>query len=345
MDLTTHYLGKTLRSPLVVSANPLTEKVDNLKRMEDAGAGAVVLYSLFEEQLRQEQYNLHHHMTHGTESFAEALTYFPEPIQYHTTSDAYLEHIRKAKEAVSIPIIASLNGSTAGGWTMFAQNIEQAGADGLELNLYSVPTNPSLRPEEIEQNYLVTARIVKNAVKIPVAIKLSPFFTNVGHFAHQLDQLNVDALVLFNRFYQPDIDIESRDVYPNLILSTSHDMRLPLRWIAILYGRLKADLAATSGIHHAEDVIKMIMAGANVTMMASALLRNGIDHLRLVERGLRQWLEEHEYESIQQMRGSLSQKNSEDPTSFERAQYMRALTTFKLPSKSFADEAFWGLPG
>src|SRR5262249_51154357 len=184
-------------------------------------------------------------------------------------------------------------------------------------------------PEEIEQNYLVTTRIVKNAVKIPVAIKLSPFFTNVGHFAHQLDQLSIDALVLFNRFYQTDIDIEAREVYPNLILSTSHDIRLPLRWIAILYGRLKANLAATSGIHTAEDVIKMIMVGANVTMMASALLRNGIDHLRLVEKGVRLWMEEHEYESTNQMRGSLSQQNSEDPTSFERAQYMRALTTFK----------------
>ncbi|MEP7287828.1 MAG: dihydroorotate dehydrogenase-like protein [Chloroflexota bacterium] len=344
MDISTTYLHKTLRSPLVVSANPLTEHIDNIKRMEDAGAGAVVLYSLFEEQLRQEQYNLHYHLTHGTESYAEALTYFPEPIHYHTTSDAYLEHIHKAKEAVSIPIIASLNGSTAGGWTKFAQNIEQAGADGLELNLYSVPTDPSLRPEEIEGGYLVTARIVKDAVKIPVAIKLSPFFTNVGYFAHQLDQLNVDALVLFNRFYQPDIDIETRDVYPNLILSTSHDLRLPLRWIAILHGRLKGDLAATSGIHTAEDVVKMIMVGANVTMMASALLRHGIDHLQLVEKNLRQWMEEHEYESVSQMRGSLSQQHSEDPSSFERAQYMRALTTFKMPTQSYSGEAFWGLP-
>jgi dihydroorotate dehydrogenase (fumarate) len=331
MDISTTYMHKKLASPLVVSANPLTESIDNIKRMEDAGAGAVVLYSLFEEQLRQEQFFLNHHMTHGTESFAEALTYFPEPIEYHTTSDAYLEHIRRAKEAVDIPIFASLNGSTAGGWTLFAQKIEQAGADGLELNLYSIPTDPSWSAQEIERSYLLTAKMVKSAIKIPVALKLSPFFTNLAHFAHQLDQFNVDALVLFNRFYQPDIDLETRSVYPHLILSTSHDLRLPLRWIAILYGRINANLAATSGIHGGEDAVKALMAGANVTMMASALLKHGIYHLVNVERELRTWMIQNEYDSVAQMRGSVSQLHCDNPAEFERAQYMKALTTYMPP--------------
>ena len=328
MDFSTTYLNKKLHSPLVVSANPLSEKIENIRRMEEAGAGAVVLYSLFEEQLRQEELTLNHHLTNGTESFAEAVSYFPEPLEYHTTSDAYLEHIHKAKAAVNIPIIASLNGSTAGGWTSFAKKIEQAGADGLELNLYSIPSDSGLTPQEIEQGYLETVRLVKAAIKIPVAIKLSPFFTNLSNFAVQLDALGVDGLVLFNRFYQPDIDIETRDVYPHLILSTYHDLRLPIRWIAMLHGRIKADLAATSGVHRGEDALKALMAGANVTMLASALLRNGVDHLRIVENEMRKWMEENEYESVEQMRGSVSQLNSENPSEFERAQYMRALTTY-----------------
>jgi dihydroorotate dehydrogenase (fumarate) len=329
MDFSTTYLHKELRSPLVVAANPMTEKLDNLKRMEDAGAGAVVLYSLFEEQLRQEELALDHHMTQGTESFAESITYFPEPLEYHTTSDTYLEHIRKAKEALSIPVIASLNGSTVGGWTLFAQKIEQAGADGLELNLYSVPVDQNWSPGEIELGYLVTTKWVKHAVKIPVAIKLSPFFTSLANFAGQLDQVGVDALVLFNRFYQPDIDLETRDVVPHLVLSTSQELRLPLRWIAMLHGRIKADLAATTGIHTGQDAIKALMAGANVTMLASVLLSKGIDHLRTIESEMRVWMEENEYESVVQMQGSVSQLNCENPSEFERAQYMRALTTYK----------------
>jgi len=326
MDFSTTYLNKKLSSPLVVSANPLTEKIDNLKRMEDAGAGAVVLYSLFEEQLRQEELTLEHNMTQGTESFAEAVTYFPEPSEYHTTSDAYLEHIRKAKEALSIPVIASLNGSTVGGWTLFAQKIEQAGADGLELNLYSIPADANWSPGEIELGYLVTVKWVKHAIKIPVAVKLSPFFTSVANFAVQLDQVGVNALVLFNRFYQPDIDLETRDVVSHMTLSTSHDLRLPLRWIALLHGRVKADLAATGGIHTGEDAIKALMAGANVTTMTSALLKNGIGHLSTVGAEMRAWMEANEYESVEQMRGSVSQLNCENPSEFERAQYMRALT-------------------
>ncbi len=328
MDFSTTYLGKKLRSPLVVSANPLTERIENLKRMEDAGAGAIVLYSLFEEQLRQDELTLNHHMNNGTESYAESVTYFPEPLAYHTTADAYLEHIRKAKEAVTIPIIASLNGSTGSGWTSFAQKIEQAGADGLELNMYSIAADPNIAPEEIEQNYIATASIVKNAVQIPIAVKLSPFFTNMAYFARQLDQVGVDALVLFNRFYQPDIDLETRDVTPHLMLSTSHDLRLPLRWIAILHGRIKADLAATSGIHTGQDALKALMAGANVTMMASALISHGIDHIHVVGREMRRWMEENEYDSVEQMRGSVSQLNAENPSEFERAQYMKALTTY-----------------
>ena len=328
MNLSTTYLHKTLSSPLVVSANPLTERIDNLKRMEDAGAGAVVLYSLFEEQLRQEELTLDHHLNFGTESYAEATSYFPEPLEYHTTADAYLNHIRKAKEALSIPVIASLNGSTAGGWTLFAEKIQQAGADALELNLYSIPADPHVTSEDIELSYLTTISWVKNVVKIPVAIKLSPFFTNLAHFAAQLDKLDADALVLFNRFYQPDIDLENQTVFPHLILSTSHDLRLPLRWIAMLHGRIKADLAATSGIHTGTDAIKALMAGANVTMMASALLSNGIEHIRTVEKQMRHWMEENEYESVVQMQGSVSQLNCENPSEFERAQYMKALTSY-----------------
>lgn len=327
MDFSTYYLHRKLRSPLVVSANPLSERIDNIKRMEDAGASAVVLYSLFEEQLRQEELARHHHSSDDRRLPVEAQSYFPAPA-YHTTPDAYLEHIRKAKEAVSIPIIASLNGSATGSWTLFAQKIEQAGADGLELNLYSIPSDPNWAPGEVELGYLVTAKWVKHAVKIPVSVKLSPFFTNLAHFARQLDQAGVDALVLFNRFYQPDIDLEKHSVYPHLLLSSSQDLRLPLRWISILHGRIKADLAATGGIHTGQDAVKALMAGANVTMMASALIRHGIDHLHIVGQEMREWMEKNEYESVEQIRGSLSRPSYENPEEFERAQYMQALTTY-----------------
>ena len=328
MDISTTYLGKELRSPLVVSANPLTERVDNIKRMEDAGAGAVVLYSLFEEQLRQEQFTLNHHLTQGTDSYAEALSYFPEPVSFHTTSDAYLEHIHKVKESVDIPIIASLNGSTVGGWTLFARKMEQAGADAIELNLYSIPSDPMLTAYEIEKEYLNTVALVRANVTIPVAVKLSPFFTSLANFASQLDEIDVDALVLFNRFYQPDIDLEELGVYPHLILSSSHDLRLPLRWIAMLHGRIKAGLAATSGIHSGHDALKALLAGANVTMMASALLSHGIGHIRTVEDELLRWMKEKEYDSVKQLQGSLSQMNAENPSEFERVQYMKALTSY-----------------
>jgi dihydroorotate dehydrogenase (fumarate) len=329
MDLTTTYLGMKLRTPLVPSASPLSDEIDNIKRMEDAGASAVVLSSLFEEQLLLDRYELHHHLTHGAESFAEALTYTPEPDDIRLGAEDYLERIRKAKEAVAIPIIASLNGISIGGWTDYANLIQEAGADALELNIYYIPTDPTLTGAEVEQTYLDILTIVKSLVTIPVAVKLSPFFSNLANMARRLDEAGADALVLFNRFYQPDIDLDNLVVRPNVILSTPHALRLPLRWIAILYGRVRADLAATSGIHTAQDVIKTLMAGANITMLCSALLRHGIDHISLIEQRLRQWMEEREYESVRQMRGSMSQVHCANPAEFERAQYVRALQSFK----------------
>ncbi len=329
MDISTTYMGMNLRSPLVASASPLSESVDNIRRMEDAGVGAVVLFSLFEEQIRHEREMLHHYMTEGTDSFAEALTHFPEPETYHAGSDQYLELIRKAKAAVKIPIIASLNGVSIGGWIRFARKMQAAGADALELNIYYIPTDMTLSGYQVEQTYIEILQAVKKAVDIPVAVKLSPYFSNMANMALQLENAGANALVLFNRFYQPDIDVETLDVRPNVILSTPQAMRLPLTWIAILYKRILIDMAATSGIHSGKDAIKMILAGANVTMMASALLKNGIDHVRVVEQQLRGWMEQHEYESVKQMRGSVSQMHAEDPSAFERAQYMRALTTYR----------------
>ena len=324
-DLSTTYLGLKLRSPLVVSASPLSRDLDGIRRLEEAGASAVVLYSLFEEQLRQEEVDLNYHLTAGTESFAESLTYFPQASEFHTGPEGYLKHIRKAKAAVKIPVIASLNGSTLGGWTKFAAEIERAGADAIECNVYYIPTDPTVSAAHIEQTYLDILQAVKATVTIPVAIKLSPFFSNLSNMAHRLDEAGADALVLFNRFYQPDIDLEELEIRPNVLLSTPQALRLPLTWIGILHGRVKASLAATGGVHAAEDAVKLLMVGANVTMMCSSLIRHGIDHLRQVERELRDWMEAHEYESVAQMQGSMSQLKCSDPGAFERAQYMRAV--------------------
>ena len=329
MDLSTTYLGLKLRTPLVPSASPLSEDLDNLKRMEDAGASAVVLHSLFEEQIRYERYELHWHLTHGTESYPEALTYFPEPSEFHIGPEAYLKHIVRAKAAARIPIIASLNGSTLSGWTSFAKQIQQAGADALELNIYKIPTDLDQPGSEVEQTYLDILKAVKSEVAFPVAVRLSPFFSNFANMARRLDDAGANGLVLFNRFYQPDIELESLEVTPNILLSTPMAMRLPLRWIAILYDHLSASLAATSGIHRAADVLRMLMAGADVTMLCSVLLRRGVEHIAVIERELCAWLEEHEYESVEQLKGSLSQKNCADPSAFERAQYMRAISTYK----------------
>jgi len=330
MNLTTTYLGHKLRTPLVPSASPLSENLDNIKRMEDAGASAIVFHSLFEEQLRHDRLELDYHLFQGTESFAEALNYFPEPSEFKVGPEAYVEHIAKAKAATSIPIIGSLNGSTFGGWQSYARQIEQAGADALELNIYSLPTDPNLSSEDIEQSYLTILASVKAQVKIPVAVKLSPFFTNFARFAYRLDEHGANGLVLFNRFYQPDIELETLEIMPNVLLSTPMAMRLPMRWIAILYGRIGSSLAATSGIHRATDALKMLMAGADVTMLCAVLLRRGIGHLAVIEREMREWMEEHEYESVEQLKGSMSQKNCPDPSAFERAQYMRALQTYPV---------------
>jgi dihydroorotate dehydrogenase (fumarate) len=330
MDLSTTYLGLKLRTPLVPSAaQPLTENVDNIKRMEDAGAAAVVMHSLFEEQLSLERREIFESMTQGTDSFAEALTYFPEPSEFHIGPEVYLENIVKAKAAVKIPIIASLNGSTPGGWVEYAQKIEQAGADAIELNIYWIPTDPSLTSIRIEDTYVEILRSVKAQVTIPVAVKLSPFFTNFANMARRLEAVGADGLTLFNRFYQPDMDLESLEVTPNILLSTPMAMRVPLRWIAILRDQVGLSLAATSGIHRATDAIKMLMAGADVTMMCSALLRHGVKHITTVENEIRAWMEEHDYESIEQLKGSMSQKNCPDPAAFERAQYMRAVSTYR----------------
>ncbi|MBI5869297.1 MAG: dihydroorotate dehydrogenase-like protein [candidate division Zixibacteria bacterium] len=325
MDLSTTYMGLKLANPLVPSASPLSEEIDNIKRMEDAGASAVVLYSLFEEQLSKDRLELYHHMTNGSESFAESLTYFPEPPEFHLGPEGYLDHIRRAKEAVNIPIIASLNGGTIGGWTDFAKRMEQAGADAIELNIYYLPADLQTPGHVVEQNCIDILKAVKSSVTIPVAIKLSAFYSSMANMAYQLDQAGADGLVLFNRFYQPDIDLDQLEVVPNVLLSRPQALRLPLRWVAILYGRILASLAATSGIHEAADVIKMLMAGANVTMMCAALLRNGIDHLRTVQADMRSWMEAHEYESVRQMQGSMSHAHCEDPAAFERVQYMKAL--------------------
>jgi dihydroorotate dehydrogenase (fumarate) len=330
MDLSTKYLGLKLRTPLVPSASPLSEEVDTIKLMEDSGASAVVLYSLFEEQLRQDTMELARNLEHGTNSFAEALTYFPEPEEFRLGPEEYLAHIAKAKAAVKIPIIASLNGSSVGGWTDYAKKIQQAGADALELNIYNIPTDMALSAAEVEQDYLDIVKAVKGAVSIPVAVKLSPFFTNFANMARRLEEAGANGLVLFNRFYQPDIDLENLEVKPNILLSTPMAMRVPLRWVALLYGRLRASLAATSGIHRASDVLKMLMAGADVTMLCSALIRHGPRQIGVIERDLLAWMEEHEYTSVTQLKGSLSQKNCADPSAFERAQYMKAISQFPV---------------
>ena len=284
IDLSTTYLGLKLRTPLVASASPLSQEIDGIRRLEDAGASAVVLYSLFEEQLRQESFELEHHLAEGTNSFAEAGSFFPQPDEFRLGPEGYLDHIWRAKRAVKIPIIASLNGTTVGGWTEYAKLIEQAGADALECNIYSIPTNADITSSEVEQQYLDILRAVKSAVKIPVAVKLSPFFSNMANMAKRLDEAGANALVLFNRFYQPDIDLETLEIHPNVLLSTQHELRLPLTWIGILYGRIKANLAATTGVHEAQDVVKLLMVGADVTMLCSSLLRNGIRHLHHVEK-------------------------------------------------------------
>ena len=328
MDLSTTYMGFKLPHPLIPGAGPLVDDVDTVRRLVDAGAPLIVMRSLFEEQIVREEVAITRSMVTPQESYAEALTYFPEPKDFLLGPEEYLEHVRRIKAIVAVPVIGSLNGTTEGGWLEYARLIAQAGADGLELNLYEVAADFNEPGEMVELRGLQVVRAVRESVAIPVAVKLSPFYSSIAHYARKLDELGVDALVLFNRFYQPDIDLEELELKPNVLLSTPQALRLPLTWIGILYGRVHASLAATSGIHGPEEVIKLLMVGSHVTMLCSSLLRNGINHLRYVERGLRDWMEEHEYESIQQMQGSMSVRSATNAAAFERANYMKVLSSY-----------------
>ncbi len=328
VDLATTYLGLKLKNPLVASPSPLSEKVENVQRMEEAGVSAVVMYSLFEEQIIHESLELDHFLNRNTESFAEALTYFPNIGKYTLTPDKYLETFKRTKLAVNIPVLGSLNGVSTGGWIEYAQKIQDAGADGLELNIYYLSSDPGLTSIQVEDNYLKLVSDIRSKVKIPLAVKLAPFFTALPHFARRLVEAGADGLVLFNRFYQPDLDIENLEVVPNLVLSNSDELRLPLRWIAILYGKVKADLALTSGVHTPQDAIKAIMAGATVAMSTSALLKRGTVAVQQILDGMEEWMVAHEYQSVTQMRGSMSQGAVADPAAFERANYMKVLSSF-----------------
>lgn len=331
-DLSVTYLGLKLKNPIVVSASPLSERLDQLKRLEDHAAGAVVLHSLFEEQLTLEAYNLDSALSRGAESNAEALSYFSGVSHYAMGSERYLEHIQRAKECIDIPIIASLNGCTRGGWLHFAKQIEEAGADALELNIYNLPTDPEISSVLVEQGYVELAHDLKMHLGIPIAVKLSPFFTAPVNMACSLQEAGASGLVLFNRFYQPDLDLERLEIVPVINLSTSQELLVRLRWVAIMYGRVKADLAITGGVHTAVDVLKSIMAGAKVAMMTSALLRHGIHYLDDLLEDIRLWMDEHEYESIHQMYGSMSQQAVRNPQAFERANYIKTLSSYILDS-------------
>jgi dihydroorotate dehydrogenase (fumarate) len=329
-DLTTTYLGLKLKNPLVASAvQPVSDKVEKVKRLEDAGIAAVVMYSLFEEQIIHESLELDHYLSNGTDFSREVTSYYPQTNEFTLAPEAYIDAVHKTKQAVKIPVIGSLNGVSTGGWIKYARKIEEAGADALELNLYYLPTDPSLTASELEESYVTLVGDVCKSVKIPVAVKLSPFLSAIPNVAMRLTKAGAKGLVLFNRFYQPDIDLETLEVVPNLVLSNSNDLRLPLRWTAILFGRIKADLAITSGVHTTEDVLKSMMCGANVAMMTSELLQNGFGRVPAILAEMEKWMTDNEYTSIQQMRGSLSQKTVKEPAAFERANYMKALHSFK----------------
>lgn len=329
MNLTTTYLGLTLKNPLVPSSSPLTGSRDGLRALEDAGASAVVLSSLFEERILLDELDMHDYLHSSVGSSAEAISYVQEPVSYQLGAEAYLERVSWAKRMLDIPVIASLNGTSVGGWIRYAKEIENAGADGLELNMYHLPADVNEQARDVEQLYLDALKAVKTAVSIPVAMKLSPYFSAIGNMTKQLADNGANGLVLFNRFYQPDLDIENLDVMPHLVLSDQRALRLPLRWVAMLYGRVDADFAITSGIHTSEDVLKGLMAGAKITMMASALLKNGPAHITTLLEEIEQWMEDHEYESVAQMQGSLSQLNAAAPDLYERANYMKVLNEYR----------------
>ena len=330
IDLSTTYLGLKLKNPLVASSSPMCEDVGNVRRMEDAGAAAVVLHSLFEEQIELENEELDKYITASSEVSAESTTHFPEMIHKVMGPEGYLEHIRKCKETVQIPVIASLNGSTTGGWMRYAKEMEQAGADALELNIYHIAVDPNTTGDEVEKKYVELVEAVKSDVKIPVAVKLGPYFSSMASVARKLDAAGANGLVLFNRFYQPDYDLEALEVVPNLILSNSHELLLRLHWIAVIYGSVKADLALTGGVHSATDVVKAMMAGARVAMMTSALLKRGISYLDTLTTELLVWMGEHEYDSVKQMQGSMSRNAVPKPTAFERANYLKVLGSYAM---------------
>jgi|SRR5215472_3547630 len=336
-DLSTKYLGLTLKSPLLASASPLSESLDNIKRLEDHGLAAVVLPSLFEEQLDLESMSLDADLSRGSESFPESAHFFPELQTYNLGPDGYLELIRHAKESVRIPVIASLNGCSAGGWLLYARLMEEAGADAIELNIYSIATDPAVSGTEIEQGYLALVRHLKHSLRIPLAVKLSPFFSAPANMAVRLDEARADAIVLFNRFYQPDFDIEQLEITPSLTLSRPEELLLRLHWTAILYGRVRADLGITGGVHSARDVVKSILAGAQVAFTSSALLRNGVQHAAHILTEVNRWLDEHEYKSVQQMCGSMSHGAVADPSAFERGNYMKVLSSYTLRANAFND--------
>ena len=329
MDLTTRYLDLKLSSPIVASASPITKSLDGIMRLAEGNPGAIVFHSLFEEQINATSKEYDHYMSSGTESSGEALTYFPEIDSYEVGPDLYLEHISKAKMQVDMPIIASLNGVSRGGWISYAKMMEEAGADALELNVYYINTNPDRAGAEVEGVYLSVVKDVVESVNIPVAVKLSPYLSSLPNMCKRMGNLGAKGFVLFNRFYQPDLDIEELEIVHDLKLSTSSSLRLPLRWAAMLYSRIEADIAISSGIHTGRDVIKGIMAGANITMMTAEVLKRGIGRFDQMKEEVIRWMEEHEYSSLEQMRGSLSQKNSPDPTAYERANYMKVLQSIK----------------
>jgi len=329
MNLATTYLGLELGHPFIAGASPMTEDLDTVKQLADAGAAAVVMHSLFEEQIVAEQRATHEALETPAESSAEALSYFPRPEQFKLGPDEYLEQIRKIKKAVDVPVIASLNGTTMGGWLDYAKMMEQAGADALELNVYYLATDPAVSGQDIEKRSIEMIGAVNSSVRIPIAVKLSPFFSSLPHFARQLDGLGVDGLVLFNRFYQPDINVDELEAVRSLELSSSDELLLRLRWLAILSGRIRASLAVTGGVHTALDAVKAVMAGAHAVQMVSALLKNGPAYLRKVRDQMADWMEQHEYDSLEQMRGSMNLSRSPDPSAYERANYMHILKSWR----------------
>ncbi len=328
VDLTTQYMGLKLKNPLVASASPISKKLGGVRRLEDSGVSAIVMYSLFEEQIEYESRALDHFLNRGTESFAESLTYFPDMPQYNIGPEGYLELINQIKQNVKIPVIGSLNGISTGGWVEYGKRIQEAGADGLELNIYNIQSDPAVTAAEVEDGYVELVRAVKSQVQIPLAVKLSPFFTSLPNLAARLSAAGANSLVLFNRFYQPDLDIETLEVVPNLVLSNSDELRLPLRWIAILRGRVKVDLALSTGVHKGTDIVKALMAGANVAMTTSELLAHGVGRAAEMLTDLEKWMEEFEYDSVQKMTGSMCQTAVADPSSFERANYMKILQSY-----------------